>query len=144
MNASCGPLTRRKFLEARNGDTALSLLNLFKLSKESYFKSNVYALHDFVVTAAYTSSFNCSYSEDLRPLLSSGVGGLPDYEKITDLQRRYRESKVFIWDTQDWGRREVDLAHVVKDAVELKIAVPEAVLGEESHIAELTIADLFG
>lgn len=127
----------------------MTILKLIESAKTSYFQQNVYALHDFVVTAAYVSSdsYNCwkwnSYTADLRPLLAAGPGGTPDYEAIAQLQERYRRANILIWDTQDWMISEVDLASVVRDAFRSKIAIPDVVYGSDSRVGDLTLSELF-
>jgi hypothetical protein len=124
----------------------MSVLNLIAIAKASYFKQNVYALHDFVVNTAYVSSFGDprkdTYSRDLRPLLASGSQGLPDYDGILSLQKRYREDGIVIWDTQNWHGPEVDLVSVVREAFQTKIAVPDVVFGSESIITTASLIDL--
>lgn len=142
-----GASTRSRSDLSAQPTESMSILELVNQATASYFRNNVYALYDFVVHSAHVSNYQNSklntYAKDLRPLLASGPGGVPDYDAITALQLRYRARRVFIWDTHDWEGPEVDLAGVVREAFYTKIARPEVVYGAHSSVHTLTIREVF-
>ena len=55
-------------------------------------------------TSSYCFPSNVSplFRKRIKPLLTAGEGGLPDFEEIKALQDQYKSRGIEMWDPRDW------------------------------------------
>ena len=117
-----------------------TLQQFFLRCRMGYYRDNSYELLDRTVSYCYPSNVSPVFRSRLRPLVTAGEGGLPDFEQITQLQQEYKRDGVEMWDPRDWGAHKVvSLAGAVKRAAEFR-ATPQLVVGLKSGVEDLDLA----